>query len=138
MSISGSTFNLLSGTFAAGWRTGLTLNVKGFSGGNQLYDQNYSLNWYTASNLELNLFGVDNVVFSSSGGTLDAMFDPGSNHGFAADNLEFGQNSSFRVQQEGDIGIAVVPEPMTVSLMAAGLLVLGGAQVRRRRKTQAR
>lgn len=138
MSISGSTFNLLGGTFAAGWTNGLNLNVKGYSAGNLMYDQNYSLNWSVASNLGLNMFGVDNVVFSSSGGTVDGVFGAGPNQSFAADNLEFSQGKAHFFLEGGDVGIAVVPEPMTVSLMAAGLLVLGGAQARRRRASQAR
>jgi len=136
----GTSFNLLSGMFAAGWTNGLNLNVKGFSGANQLYNQDYILNWSTASNLELNLFGVDNVVFSSSGGTVDDQFVRDSNHGFAADNLEFADGPLVQNKfVDGDIGdLAVVPEPMTVSLMAAGLLVLGGVQARRRRTSTKR
>lgn len=135
MSISGSSFNLLSGTFAAAWTNGLSLNVKGFSGGDQLYDQDYTLDWSTASTLELNLFGIDHVIFSSSGGTVDEAFAWDSNQSFAADDLEFGYRvtNERRMYDDGDIGLAVVPEPMTVSLMAAGLLVLGGVQTRRRR-----
>ena len=136
MAISGSTFNLLSGTFAAAWTDGLNLNVRGFSGGTELYNRNYTLNWFTASNLELGMFGVDNVTFSSSGGTVGEGFVWDSNQSFAADNLEFGEGAVSRrfVVDGGDVGgLAVVPEPMTVSLMAAGLLVLGGVQTRRRR-----
>ncbi|MEP6835802.1 MAG: PEP-CTERM sorting domain-containing protein [Gemmatimonas sp.] len=134
MSISGGTFNLLGGNFAAAWTNGLNLNVKGFSAGNLLYNQNYSLDWSSAQSLALNLFGVDNVVFSSSGGTRDQLFPDGSNQSFVADNLEFSAGSF--VAQE--VGVNVVPEPMTVSLMAAGLLILGGVQSRRRRASQAR
>lgn len=132
---SASAFNLLSGTFAAGWTNGLQLNVKGFSGATELYNQTYVLDWSMASNLELNLFGVDRVVFSSFGGTVDKMFGDGPNQGFAADDLEFGSNVK-RIIGDDVVPQAVVPEPMTVTLMAAGLLVLGGAQARRRRASK--
>ena len=141
LGLSGSTFNLLSGTFAAAWTNGLNLNVKGFSGGIQLYNRNYTLDWFTSSNLQLGLFGVDNVIFSSSGGSVGEGFVWDSNQSFAADNLEFGARfvSKRFVFEDGDIGsLAVVPEPLTVSLMAAGLLVLGGVQTRRRRAAATR
>ncbi|MGV3708480.1 MAG: PEP-CTERM sorting domain-containing protein [Gemmatimonas sp.] len=134
MSISGTNFNLLSGVFAAAWTNGLNLNVQGFFGGNKLYDSNYTLNWGTASNLQLNLFGVDNVVFTSTGGTVDQAFPWDSNQSFAADNLTFGEApAKMIIIEDPNVGINVVPEPMTVSLMAAGLLALGGVQIRRRR-----
>lgn len=137
MSISGGGFNLLGGTFAAGWTNGLNLNVKGYFGGNLMYDQNYTLNWSSASHIGLNMFGIDNVVFSSSGGTPDAIFGAGPNQSFAADNLEFSEGKG-HTEYEGNVGVAVVPEPMTVSLMATGLLILGGVTARRRRTSQNR
>ena len=137
---SASQFNLNSGTFGAAWTNGLTMNVKGYNGGALLYDKNFSLNWNVAQNLSLNLHGVDNVVFSSFGGTVDPSFAWDSNQSFVADNLNFGENDYRVLVDEGDFGVSVsvVPEPMTVSLMAAGLLVLGSVQSRRRRMAQAK
>lgn len=135
---SASQFNLNSGSFGAAWTNGLTMNVKGYNGGALLYDKSFSLNWNVAQNLSLNLLGVDNVVFSSFGGTVDPSFVWDSNQSFVADNLNFGENGYGVSVEEGNFGVSVVPEPMTVSLMAAGLLVLGGVQSRRRRNAQAR
>lgn len=133
MSISSTnTFNLTGGNFAAAWTNGLTMNVKGYSAGNLLYDTNYLLNWSNPQNLMLNLWGVDNVVFSTFGGTVDGAFVWDSNQSFAADDFMFSSEGK-RYIEEGELSVAVVPEPMTVSLMAAGLLALGGVQVRRRR-----
>ncbi len=126
-----SAFNLSGGTFAAAWKSGLTLNAVGYLNGLQMYNQNYSLNWDVSQFLALNMSGVDQVVFTSSGGT-DAPGFPGRNYSFAMDDLAF---SNAIPSIGGDQGaVSVVPEPMTMSLVGFGLLALGGVHARRRRK----
>lgn len=128
-----SAFNLAGGNFAAAWMTGLNLNAAGYLNGNLVYNQNYSLNWNTAQYLGLNMYNVDAVVFTSSGGTPGAGFPQGVNHSFVMDDLTFA--TSIRELPGEELGAStVVPEPMSMSLVGFGLLALGGVQARRRRK----
>lgn len=127
-------FNLTGGYFASTWTNGLTLNAKGYNNGTQVYDKTFNLNWTTAQYLDLGMFNVDNVVFSNSGGTVDKLFDQGSNNGFAFDDLDM--SVSIERIQEQAVGVdTVVPEPMTMSLVGFGLLAVGGVSARRRRAT---
>lgn len=126
----GSAFDLTGGYFAATWTNGLTLNAKGFNNGVQLYDKTFNISWTQAQYLNLDMNGVDNVVFTNSGGTVDASFNSGSNNGFAFDDLDIAASTSGRVSVD-----TVVPEPMTMSLVGFGLLAVGGFQARRRRAT---
>ena len=132
LSLSGGLFNLLGGTFAAGWRTGMTLNVVGSYAGTRLYDQSYTIDWNKASTLAFNMHNIDKVVFTTSGGTVDG-FNAASNTSFAADNFVFGNSDEESVGARVIVDQSVVPEPMTVSLMAAGLFAVGAAAARRRR-----
>lgn len=127
-----SAFDLTGGYFAATWTNGLTLNAKGFNNGVQMYDKTFNLSWTQAQYLDLGMYGVDNVVFTNSGGTVDPSFNAGSNNGFAFDDLNLAAASG-RISDE-HVGVdTVVPEPMTMSLVGFGLLAVGGLKARRRR-----
>jgi hypothetical protein len=129
MTISGNQFNLLGGTFASAWRKGMTVSAIGSLGGAQKYSRTFLVDWDKSQYVGLNMFGVDNIVFTTSGGTVEG-FDSHSNASFAVDNLVFEADGGLGTL--GDIGIQVVPEPMTVSLMGFGLLAVGLAAKRRR------
>lgn len=131
---SNSLFNMNGARFAAAWRNGLTLNAAGFLNGVQTYNQSYSLNWDGAQFLALNMSGVDKVVFTSTGGTAAPEY-PGRNASFAMDDLSFDNNIKSIGEQQASV--AVVPEPMTMSLVGFGMLALGGVHARRRRATRA-
>lgn len=132
LSISKSTgFNLTGGYFASNWTNGLTLTAKGYNNGVELYNKSFQLNWSQAQYLNLDMYNVDNVVFSNVGGTVDPSFALGSNNGFAFDDLDMSAPSG-RISDPG-VGIdTVVPEPMTMSLVGFGLLAVGGLKARRR------
>ena len=129
-----SGFNLAGGYFAATWTNGLTLNAKGYNNGMEIYNKSFNVSWSQGQYLNLDMYNVDNVVFTNSGGTVDGKFDPNSNHGFAFDDLDLAVAS--QGLQESGAGIdTVVPEPMTMSLVGFGLLAVGGVNARRRRNT---
>lgn len=133
---SASAFNLAGGNFAAAWMTGLNLNAAGYLNGNQVYNQNFNLDWNVSQFLALNMNGVDQVVFTSTGGTPGAGFPNGVNHSFVMDDLSF--SSGIRgLSSTDEVSVSVVPEPMSMSLVGFGLLALGGVQARRRRKVAA-
>ncbi|MBC8089224.1 MAG: PEP-CTERM sorting domain-containing protein [Phycisphaerae bacterium] len=129
----GTAFDLTGGVFASVWKNGMTLNAVGSRNGVQLYNQNYSINWDVSRFLALNMTGVDEVTFTSSGGT-DAPGFAGRNYSFAMDDITF-TNSVESVT--GESAVSVVPEPMTMSLVGFGLLALGGLHARRRRAVSA-
>lgn len=126
-------FNLLQGKFAAAWKDGLNLNVKGFSNGVETYNKDFKIDWSTGSMLNLGLYDVDAVTFTSSGGTDGQPFVGMTNDSFAMDDLWF-ENGS-RVASRGVMVESVVPEPMTMSLVGFGLAAVGAAARRRRKAT---
>ena len=131
---SASKFNLGGGKFAAAWKSGLTLNAAGYLNGVQTYNKSFNLDWDGAQFLALNMNGIDQVVFTSTGGT-DAPGFAGRNSSFAMDDLDF--STSVSTIGEEQAAVAVVPEPMTMSLVGFGLLALGGVHARRRRASAA-
>ena len=126
----GTSFNLLSGTFAAAWKDGLNLNVKGFANGFETYNKDFKIDWSTGSFLNLGLYDVDAVTFTSSGGVDGQPFLGLSNESFAMDDLSF-ENGS-RIASQSIMVESVVPEPMTMSLVGFGLFAVGVASRRRR------
>lgn len=123
----GSLFNFLGGTFAAAWRNGLTLTVRGFNGANEIFTQAVVLDWNNPQALNLAFFGVDRVTFESSGGQWDPNLPVQGNTSFAADDLLFSTGPT-----------TATPEPVTWALMATGLVGIAAINfVRRRRERKA-
>lgn len=89
------------------WSDGLQVEVQGFAGGRQIYDNTYTVNSTTPSLINLNYFGVDSVRFSSFGGE-DHGYEIGSGEQFALDNLT----------------IELIPEPSGFALAGIGAAVL--------------
>ncbi len=110
-----SAFNLASFNVAAAWNNNLILNVVGSLGGVQQYSSTTTLTGpYTLQTLSFNWTNIDQLDFSTSGGT-------------NAGNV---QGSGTHVAID-DIDTTVVPEPATFALVGAGLVV---AMVARRRR----
>ncbi|MEO7362819.1 MAG: PEP-CTERM sorting domain-containing protein [Gemmatimonadaceae bacterium] len=126
----GTSFNLLSGTFAAAWKDDLNLNVKGFANGLETYNKDFKIDWNMGSFLNLDLYDVDAVTFTSSGGVDGQPFLGLTNDSFAMDDLSF-ENGS-RIASQSIMVESVVPEPVTMSLVGFGLFAVGVASRRRR------
>ena len=62
-------FDLLSAWLTAAWSDNLQLEVKGYAGGNLLYDSTYFLSPTAPTNIVFNYLGVTEVDFIPSGGT---------------------------------------------------------------------
>ena len=78
-------FDFNSAYLTAAWNEGLNIEVVGFSDGLELYSQTVVVDPYFPTEFEFNFFGVDEVEFTSFGGT-DADLG-GSGEHFALDNL---------------------------------------------------
>ena len=81
-------FSLLSASLAAAWMDGLQLEVKGYAGGQLLYDNIYTLSSTQRTNVIFNYLGVTEVDFNSYGGVQHASYASTGEH-FALDNLAF-------------------------------------------------
>jgi hypothetical protein len=120
--ISGGSFNLLSAYLTGGWNDGLQVEVQGFAGGTQIYDNTYTVNSTAPSLINFEYLGIDSVRFSSFGGLGHAGY-VGAGEQFALDMMT----------------IEVIPEPSGFALtgVAAALLVicLRGVGCRRNRRS---
>lgn len=111
--ISGTVFNLNSAYLTGAWRDGLQVEVEGFVGTTLTYDNTYTVNTSGPDLINFNYLGVDQVIFNSSGGTLDPAYHDPVLHAlteeFAMDNLSITMPA---------------PEPSTIALLGlAGLLL---------------
>jgi len=82
-------FDLVSAYLTAAWRDGLQLQVEGYVGPYLAYSNVYTLSATAPTLIEFNYLGVDQVVFSSAGGTPQW----GNGENFAMDNLTIVTNS---------------------------------------------
>jgi len=128
-SANSTTFDFIGANLTSAWNDDLQLEVKGLLGGSELYSQTVTLQSVApdaAKRFDFNFTGIDELVFTSSGGThnqddfgdLDPSAGIGGTH-FAMDDFEY---------QTGDVP---APEPTS---MALGFLGLSGILGLRRRK----
>jgi hypothetical protein len=101
---SSSPLSLDSAYFTSVYASQDQLTVQGFAGGNQLYDNTYAIYHDTLTFINFDYAGVDNVLFSTSAGTL-----------FTMDNMTI-----------------TVPEPGICELMSVAM-ALGGLGAWRKR-----
>jgi hypothetical protein len=107
-SLSGALFNLNSGYFTAAWNDGLQLQVQGFVGGILAYDNVFTLAPTSPTLINFNYLGVDQVTFTSYGGTPHpGYYSLDGGPMFALDNLN----------------VAVIPEPSSVAIGTIGILI---------------
>jgi hypothetical protein len=84
--ISAGMFDLISAYATAAWNDNLQLVAKGYINGTLVYNQTYTLNATSPTLLNFNFYGVNEVDFTSSGGTHHAG-DPGAGTEFVLDNV---------------------------------------------------
>jgi len=115
-SISSSTdFQLASGYLTGAWNDGMTVTVKGYNNSALIYTQNFVVTSVSPTFVSFNNALVDNVVFSSAGGTSHGY--GGYGYHFVLDNLTIGAN---------------VPEPASRALMIVGFGLVGVSMRRRK------
>ena len=120
-SISSSTaFNLTWADVTAAWYNNLNVEVIGYNGSTQVYDNNYKVNETGPSLIPFNYNNITSVEFISSGGSWVGPYGDGY-HAVALDN----------------INVSAVPEPTTMIAGALLLLPFGASTLRvlRRRTT---
>ncbi len=100
-------FNFLSAYLTGAWNSNLNIEVQGFRGGTQLYDQTVVASATNATLFTFNYQNIDRLYFNSFGGQ-NAGFPYGGGGNFEMDNFSF----------------EFVPEPSTVVLTVAGGLLL--------------
>lgn len=85
LTISGQQFSLSGGWFTAAWRDELQLRVVGQRDGVDIYDSTHTLSAFESNWIQLGMYDVDSVTFSSWGG--DNVWIGGDGSHFAMDNL---------------------------------------------------
>ena len=120
-SVIDGTFDFNSAYMTAAWNDNLQVTVIGKLGGTTLYNNTYTVSATTPTLINFNYLGIDEVLFSSTGGTPHPGYiGTGSGTQFSMDNMEIN---------------AAVPEPGT---MIAGVMLLlpFGATIARRLKAR--
>lgn len=105
----GSTFDFVGCYLTAAWNEGLNILVTGLLDGTDMFSELVVVDPYSPTWFSLNFTGIDELIFSSSGGTNADL--GGSGGHFVGDNHTFGQP---------------IPEPATMILLGSGLLGLAG------------
>jgi hypothetical protein len=116
-------FSLYGGYFTAAWNDGLTVTANGLLNGVQKYTQTFNLNTQLPLLIAFNWTDINDVTFSSSGGTNHGY--GGSGEHFALDNLEIAEG-----------GVSAVPLPAALPLFGSALLGLAGFGARKSRRTR--
>lgn len=111
-----SPFNFNSAYFTAAWNNGLSIDATGYNQGNPIYSTTFTVDTTGPDFMVFNWLNVDQVSFSSYGGT-PAGYDGSGNH-FAMDNLS--------------INAQAVSEPSNLGMLALGLGLIGLLAWRRR------
>jgi hypothetical protein len=124
VAVSDSAFDFTGAWLTGAWNDGLSINVTGWSGATQLYDNTVTVNTAGATWFAFDYLDVDRLVFSSFGGIPNpAAAQRGGGLHFVMDN--------FTINESG-----AVPEPSTL-IIWSGLGAIGLAAVWRRRKRTA-
>lgn len=105
----GGTFSVFSAYLTAAWTDGLDFVATGYRAGVEVFSRSLVLNTAGPQLVAFDFMNIDQMTFSSGGG--------GGNQ-FAMDNLE--------------VGVGVVPEPITLTLLLPGLVGIAAARRRRR------
>lgn len=117
--VSSSTpFTLNSAYITGAWNNGLQVNVIGYNGGTELYDNTYTVSESSPTLIIFNYVGVTEVYFKTSGGT-PVVGLHGSGTQMAMDNVTIN---------------GAVPEPTTLISGAMLLLSFGSGAFRQLRK----
>jgi PEP-CTERM motif len=114
---SATDFVLNSFYLTAAWNDGLQVKVDGFNNGSLVWSQTLSPSATAPTLYTFASTMVDQVKFSSFGGTLHPGYNGGGTH-FALDNLTFNAAGN-------------VPEPAAWAMMLAGFGLVGSAMRRR-------
>jgi len=122
VSVDSGTFDLGAVDLTAAWTTGLDITVTGLLNGTTQYQQTVQVDHTAPTNFDFSFLGIDELIFSSSGGTANPAFPFDGSH-FVMDNISLNYSPS-------------VPEPGTLSLLVAGLAGLG-MRWRKRRQSGA-
>ena len=102
VSASGPTFDFNSAYLTAAWNTGLNITVTGKLGAATLYSQTVVVNTLAPTLFTFNYLGIDQLIFSSSGGTSD-LFPQYGDDGthFVMDNLTINERVTESVPDGG-------------------------------------
>ena len=93
-------FDLISGWLTAAWRDGLQVRVIGYSSGVAVYDNTYTLSTLAPTFINFNYLGVNQVTFSTSGGTQSPVLF-GDGYHFLMDNVTVSVNTAFNSTSAG-------------------------------------
>lgn len=113
LTVTGAVYNFIGAYLTGAWNDGLNIDVVGKLNGVELYNQSITVNTTSATWFEFNFLGIDELIFTSSGG-IDAGFSGSGTH-FAMDNFTY----------------STVPVPAAVWLFGSGLLGIVGFSKRK-------
>lgn len=103
-------FNFLSAFFTSPWNDGADLVIRGFSGGVELYRDDFVISTLAAIELELNYLEIDTLTFQATGG-VNAGYGA-SGEGVVIDDFKYSE-------------VSAVPIPATGWLFTSALGVFG-------------
>lgn len=123
-------FDFFSTYLTSGWRDNLNVTVSGLRDGSTFYTQNLIIGDDAPVLVNLNFFDIDEIRFSSSGGTF--LYPNGNSlGGFVNPSNAF--STPVLVFDNMNIAAAApVPEPEIYAMMAVGLGLLGWTRRRQR------
>jgi len=117
--ITGPAFTLNSADLTGAWRDGLQVEVQGYVGNTLTYDNTYTVNSTGPTLVTFDYVGVDKVVFSTSGGTFNPVYDD------PAYGPGIGKNAPAEEFAMDNVTInSPVPEPSTFALIGLALIPL--------------